>query len=110
MGILGPGLTDGVHKNKSMNSTPLWIYLVSQFLNFQSFAKPVVKQSTGELEDTAMEDLALRSVENAPNMVEVVCGDKSYLLPVGWEVSILRQSLRSAHGREDVEESGFEGL
>jgi len=41
-----------------------------------------VKQSTGELEDTAMEDLALRSVENVPDMVEVVCGDKSYLLPV----------------------------
>ena len=55
---------------------------ISQFLNFQSFAKPVVKQSTGELEDTAMEDLALRSVENVPDMVEVVCGDKSYLLLV----------------------------
>ena len=49
---------------------------MSQFLNFQSFAKPVVKQSTGELEDTAMEDLALRSVENVPDMVGGVRGQE----------------------------------
>ena len=49
---------------------------ISQFLNFQSFAKPVVKQSTGELEDTAMEDLALRSVENVPDMVGGVRGQE----------------------------------
>ena len=44
----------------------------------------------GELEDTAMEDLAVQSVENVPDMVEVscgdmvevVCGDKSYHIPV----------------------------
>ena len=29
-----------------------------------------------------MEDLAVRSVENVPDVVEVVCGDKSYLVPV----------------------------
>ena len=55
---------------------------ISQFLNFQSFAEPVVNQSTGKLEDTAMEDLPVRSVENVPDKVEIVCGDKSYLLPV----------------------------
>ena len=55
---------------------------MSQFLNFQSFAKPVVNQSTGKLVDTAMEDLPVRSVENVPDKVEIVCGDKSYLLPV----------------------------
>jgi len=35
-----------------------------------------VKKSTGEPEDTEMEDLAVQSVENVPDMVEVVCGDK----------------------------------
>ena len=45
---------------------------ISQFLNFQSFAKPVVNQSTGKLEDTAMEDLPVRSVENVPDKVEVI--------------------------------------
>merc|ERR1719318_2100196 len=29
-----------------------------------------------------MEDLPVRSVENVPDKVEIVCGDKSYLLPV----------------------------
>ena len=29
-----------------------------------------------------MEDLAVRSMENVPDVVEVVCGDKSYLVPV----------------------------
>ena len=84
VGILGqgPGLTERVHENKSMNPTPLWIYLVSQFLNFQSFAKPVGNKTIGEPEDTEMEDLPVRSDENVPDMVEVMCGDKSYLLPV----------------------------
>ena len=50
--------------------------------SFQSFAKPVVNKSTGEPEDTEMEDTAVRSVENIPDMVEVVCGDKSYIIPV----------------------------
>ena len=29
-----------------------------------------------------MEDLAVRSMENVPDVVEVVCGDKSYHIPV----------------------------
>merc|ERR1719318_1922604 len=29
-----------------------------------------------------MEDLPVRSVENVPDKVEIVCGDKSYLIPV----------------------------
>ena len=42
-----------------------------------------MNKSTGEPEDMVMEDFAVQSVEKVPDMVEVVCGNKSHLIPVG---------------------------
>ena len=60
----------------------LVFFISFHFLNFQSFAKPVVNKSRGEPEDMVMEDFAVQSVEKVPDMVEVVCGNKCHLIPV----------------------------
>jgi len=41
-----------------------------------------MNKSTGEPEVMVMEDFAVQSVETVPDMVEVVCGNKSHLIPV----------------------------
>ena len=64
-------------------SINLIFFISSHFLDFQSFVKPVMNKSTGEPEDMVMEDFAVQSVEKVPDMVEVVCGNKSHLIPVG---------------------------